>query len=646
MPFPPAVAEWDADVLAGDPLGFPGYEERLRTLASTGESVRTGRTEHYAFIEGRFEVLGGTMGAAAGERVVRAYDRARDLGLPMVVATRTGGARLQEGMVALVQLARTASAADRHAKAGLLSVGVYGSPTTGGVYASYGSLVDVRAAYEHAVVGFAGPRVAEGTLGSSLPATSHTAESAYRHALVDALVHPGEAAEWVDLALGQVERPLPTRPLPAWRDPGVDGAWGEVLRARAVGRPTGIDRAARLASSWCELRGPDPVVRAYDRARELRLPMVVATRTGGARMQEGMVSLVQLARTTSAADRHARAGLLSVGVYGSPTTGGVYASYGSLVDVRAAYEHAVIGFAGPRVAEGTLGISLPATSHTAESAYQHALVDALVHPGEAAEWVDVALGRLERPLPTRPLPAWRDPGVDGAWGEVLRARAVGRPTGIDRAARLATSWCELRGPDPVVRAGLATVADRRCVVVATDRYQRSGRPTPGGFRLARRAIALAGRLGLPVVTLIDTPGADPSAESEAHGLTLEIARTFQAMAACPSPTVSVCVGEGGSGGGLALSYADRLLMAEHAVFSVIAPEGAAAILERDATKAPDVAERLRLRSKDMLDLGIADEVVPEGQTALDRAVARALDAATPGDRERRFDRATARWLTP
>ena len=456
VPFHATLAEWDADVFAGDPLGFPGYEERLRALASTGEAVRTGRTEHYAFIEGRFDVLGGTMGAAAGERVVRAYDR----------------------------------------------------------------------------------------------------------------------------------------------------------------------------------------------ARELRLPMVVATRTGGARMQEGMVSLVQLARTASAADRHARAGLLSVGVYGSPTTGGVYASYGSLVDVRAAYEHAVIGFAGPRVAEGTLGISLPATSHTAESAYQHALVDALVHPGEAAEWVDVALGRLERPLPTRPLPAWRDPGVDGAWGEVLRARAVGRPTGIDRAARLASSWCELRGPDPVVRAGLATVAGRRCVVVATDRYQRGGRPTPGGFRLARRAIALAGRLGLPVVTLIDTPGADPSAESEADGLALEIARTFQAMAACPSPTVSVCVGEGGSGGGLALSYADRLLMAEHAVFSVIAPEGAAAILERDATKAPDVAERLRLRSKDMLDLGIADEVVPEGQSALDRAVAQALDTATPGERERRFDQATARWLTP
>jgi acetyl-CoA carboxylase carboxyl transferase subunit beta len=454
MPFHPSVQEWDADLLAGDPLGFPGYDERRQALAGTGEAVATGRTEHYAYVEGRFDVLGGTMGAAVGERVVRAYDRASDLRLPVVVATRTGGARLQEGMVALVQMARTASAARRHARAGLLSLGVYGSPTTGGVYASYGSLVDVRAAVEHAVVGFAGPRVAEAALDEALP--------------------PG--------------------------------------------------------------------------------------------------------------------------------------------------------------------------SHTAEAAYQEGLVDELVREDRAGTWVEVALGLAERRLPTRPLPAWTDPAVGGAWGEVLRARAPGRPTGIDRAARLCTSWLELRGGDPVVRAGLATVAARRCVVIASDRYHRDGRPGPDGFRLARRAIGLAGKLGLPVLTLVDTPGADPSPASEAGGLAHEIARTFAALADCPTPVVSVCVGEGGSGGALALSYADRLLMVEHAVFSVIGPEGAATILERDPVQAPVVADRLRLTSADMADLGIVDEVISEGQTALDAAVARALDAATPGEREARFDRATERWL--
>jgi acyl-CoA carboxylase subunit beta len=452
MPFHPVAQEWDAELKAGDPLGFPGYDDRRRALDY--ESVRTGCTQHYAFVEGCFDVIGGSMGAAAGEKVVRAYQRAVDLGLPMVVVTRTGGARVQEGMVALAQLARTASAARRHAAAGLLSLAVYGSPTTGGVFASYGSLVDVRAAHRDAVIGFAGPRVAEGTLGATLPSGSHSARTLYENGLLDELVDPDGAGVWVEVALG--------------------------LRARA--------------------------------------------------------------------------------------------------------------------------------------------------------------------LPTRPRPAYTDPKAEGAWSEVLRARAAGRPTGIDRAARLCSSWLELRGLDPTVRAGLATVAGHRCVVVASDRHTGDGRPTPDGFRLAQRAVALAGRLGLPVVTLVDTPGADPSPDAEAGGLGQEIAATFGALATCPTPIVSVCVGEGGSGGALALSYADRLLMCEHAIFSVIGPEGAAAILERDVSKAPQVADVLKLTSADLAALGIVDGVIGESQDALDAAVATALDEAVPGDRERRFDAATARWL--
>jgi acetyl-CoA carboxylase alpha subunit/acetyl-CoA carboxylase beta subunit len=463
MPFHRTTEEWDADLIAGDPLGFPAYAAQRDALAASGESVRTGRTDHYAFIEGRFEVLGGTMGAAAGEKVVRAYDRARDLGLPMVALTRTGGARLQEGMVALVQLARTAAAARRHAEAGLLSLAVYGSPTTGGVLASYASLVDLRAVVAGAVIGFAGPRVAEGTLGVPLPPGSHTADSVYEHGLVDARLGTDDVAAWVEAALGLIDRPLPTRSLPSWE--------------AAPGGGTGA----------------------------------------GA-------------------------------------------------------------------------------------------------------------------------------GRSDAWIEVLRSRAVGRPSGIDRAARLCSSWVELRGTDPTVRAGLARVAGRRCVVVATDRYCASGRPTPAGFRLAQRAVGLAGRLGMPVVTLVDTPGADPSPEAEVDGVASEIAHTLAALASCPTPTVSVCVGEGGSGGALALSYTDRLLMCEHATFSVIAPEGAAAILERDASKAAEVADRLRLTSGDMLELGIVDEVIGEEQQALGEAVDRALQEATAGERDRRWDAVTARWL--
>jgi acetyl-CoA carboxylase carboxyl transferase subunit beta len=203
---------------------------------------------------------------------------------------------------------------------------------------------------------------------------------------------------------------------------------------------------------------------------------------------------------------------------------------------------------------------------------------------------------------------------------------------------------ELNGSDRTVRAGVAVIGGRRCVVIATDRYHRDGRPTPGGYRLAQRALALAGRRGLPVVTLVDTPGADPSPAAELDGIGQEMARTFAAMASCPTPIVSVCVGEGGSGGALALSGADRLLITEHAIFSVIGPEGAAAILERDAAKAPEVAEQLGLTARDLARLGIVDDVIPDTQEAIDAAVAAALDTAVVGDRERRFAAATARWL--
>jgi acyl-CoA carboxylase subunit beta len=386
------------------------------------------------------------------------------------------------------------------------------------------------------------------------------------------------------------------------------------------------------------------VVRAYRRAVDERLPVVVVTSSGGARMQEGMVSLVQMARTAAAARAHADAGLLQVAVHRSPTTGGVFASYSSLADVRAAEPGALIGFAGPRVVELTTGERLPPHSHTAESAYAAGLVDALVPREAQAAWVEAVLGQRDvrwshpgwggQPVP--PVPA-----EDGSpWSEVLRARAPHRPPADAWAARLCESWIPLHAPDPCVRAGLATFDGRRVVVVATAR----ARPTPVGYRLAQRAFALAGRLGLPVLTLVDTPGADPSAPSEAGGVAGEIARTFAAMAALPTPSVSVCTGEGGSGGALALAAADRLLLLEHAVFSVISPEGAAAILDRSPETAPQRAADLKLTSADLLRLGVVDEVIREDDAALRRAIARSLDEAVVGERARRFDEVTERAL--
>src|SRR5207248_3815512 len=197
MPPHPTQAEWDRDVRGDEPLEWPDYKP------PDEESVVTGRTEHYAFAEGGVDVMGGSMGAAHGERVVRAYRRATEERLPMVILPASGGARTQEGMVSLIQMARTSSAAVAHARAGLLSLALFRSPTTGGVYASYASLADVRAAEPAATIGFAGPRAGALATGSPLPSASHTADAAYEHRVVDAV--PPDGAARIDGGRGRRE---------------------------------------------------------------------------------------------------------------------------------------------------------------------------------------------------------------------------------------------------------------------------------------------------------------------------------------------------------------------------------------------------------------------------------------------------------
>ncbi len=400
----------------------------------------------------------------------------------------------------------------------------------------------------------------------------------------------------------------------------------------------------------------EKVVRAIDRAVDLGLPVLVEARSGGARMQEGMVSLIQMARTAAAMGRLRAAGLGSVAVLHHPTTGGVFASYASLCDVIAADAGATIGFAGPRVAEAFTGVSVEGRSHTAETAFAAGLVDFVGEPDAVAHWVDGALGRTATPLPGRRLPGTGADAPTGtgaptgggsrtAWAEVVAARSPGRPSGIDVAAALVDSWTGLAAVDPTVRCGLATVDGQRVVVIAEDRHAGNGRPSPTGYAQAERAISLAARRRLPIVTLIDTPGAEPGSDAEQAGIAAAIARVFLALAEAPVPTVGVCVGEGGSGGALAFGVTDRLLIQEHAVFSVIGAEGAAAILYRDASRAAEVSELLRLTSTDLEALGVVDAVVPDEVEGVVAAVVDALGDAEVGRRRERFDRVASRWLT-
>lgn len=358
------------------------------------------------------------------------------------------------------------------------------------------------------------------------------------------------------------------------------------------------------------------LVAAYDHAREAGLPVVLLPSTGGARMQEGMASLVQMPATLVAARRHAEEGLIQVAYLRDPTTGGVFASQTNHADVLYAEPEATIGFAGPRVAEALTDGPLPDASHSAEGARAAGLVDDVVPLDELAGRLGQLLswpGRYDPQPLSMPEGGRRPPG--DAWQQVERARASDRartPSFLETLdVRAELRGDRAGGDDPTIRVVLARLGGRSLVFVAMDRTVDEGRVTPAGYRKAWRGLALAERIRVPLVTLVDTPGADASASSEAGGIAHHISATFSRLLALNTTTVALVIGEGGSGGALALSVADRLLIQEHAIFSVIAPEGAAAILHRDRSRAPDVAGRLRLTATDLLDLGIADGIVDE-----------------------------------
>jgi acetyl-CoA carboxylase carboxyl transferase subunit beta len=437
---------------------------------------------------------------------------------------------------------------------------------------------------------------------------------------------------------------------------------------------TGLAVLGGVAAAVVECRFPhhggtmgavagDRIVRAFRRATARGLPVVAFIASGGARLQEGMVSLVQMARTSSAVLAHQRAGLLFVAVLRPHSTGGVYASWASLSDLRAATPGATVGFGGPRVVEQVTGELPPKTSHTAESAYRNGVVDALVAEPDQIRWLgDVLSGRAPGLVVPdgRPAHVDRTPLPTDPWDLLQRTRSPQRPSGVEWAAWLTDSWVELRGPDPTIRAGLATIGGRRLVVVANDRHadapgadrhaigDAGARPGPQAYKLARRAMHLADRLRLPVLTVVDMPGAEPGPVAEAQGIAGEIARTHLTMAGLTVPTVALCVGEGGSGGAMALSHGDRFLMLDGAVFSVIGPEAGAVILYRDAARAPQLTRDLRMTGPELVALGVVDELVPESApdpvAAARAAVVDGLETASVGNRVARPDTVTNRAL--
>jgi acetyl-CoA carboxylase carboxyl transferase beta subunit/acetyl-CoA carboxylase carboxyl transferase alpha subunit len=385
-------------------------------------------------------------------------------------------------------------------------------------------------------------------------------------------------------------------------------------------------------------------VRAAESARERRVPLVSIVASGGARMQEGMFSLLQMAKTAAAIQRLHAAGVPYVSVLTHPTTGGVFASFASLGDVIVAEPGALIGFAGPRVVEHFLGRPLPPGSHSAEFLLEHGMIDDIVDRVALRGYVGTLLDVLEprgkgvaaTGATTRQQEAPAAP--EDAWETVRAARDPARPTALDYLRRMLDHFVELHGDresgdDPAMVVGLGSLGGRSLAVVGIERghgeetaRRRQGRPMPEGYRKAQRIMRLAARFTLPLLTVIDTPGAYPGIEAEERGLAGEIAETMALMSELPVPIVAAVVGEGGSGGALAIGVADRVLMQEGAIYSVIAPEGAAAILYRDAARAPELAAKLKITAADLREFGIVDAVVsePDGGVAADANVAAAL----------------------
>jgi acetyl-CoA carboxylase carboxyl transferase subunit beta len=371
------------------------------------------------------------------------------------------------------------------------------------------------------------------------------------------------------------------------------------------------------------------IVTALEVARDERSPAVMLVASSGARMQEGFAALLQMARTSAAVAALREAGVPLITVLTDPSTGGAFASCASQADFVLAEQGALLGLAGPRVVAALTGGE--SEGRTAEELAERGIVDCVVTRDGVRTELARLLGLLARPrAPLRPKPvALPPPSPPGdRWQMVDRLRRSDWPTG--------TAWLDLLGrvefelvgdrtgsDDAAVRCSLIEIEGAAAVALAQDRL--AGPIGPGGYRKVLRVLPMAARLGLPVLSLIDTEGAAIGSEADGQGIAYWVAQCFGEMMTVPVPVVAVVVGQGSSGGALALGVGDRLYMLETSIFTVISAEGAAAIISRDPSRAPEWANRLKLSAADALSLGLIDGVLPgwgEGRHARSSSIRR------------------------
>ncbi|MEY8337534.1 acetyl-CoA carboxylase carboxyltransferase subunit alpha [Lachnospiraceae bacterium 62-35] len=495
--------EWDKEVDFGNPLNFPGYEKKvLAAKEKTGmnEAIITGKGK----IEGRDAVIGvcdarflmSSMGHIVGEKIACAVERATKDKLPVIIFACSGGARMQEGLVSLMQMAKTSAALKRHHEAGQLFISVLTDPTTGGVTASFAMLGDIILAEPNALIGFAGPRVIEQTIGQKLPEGFQRAEFLLEHGFVDKIVEREELKETLGKILKMHEKKSPEE-------------CRELIRAA---------REDHKAASQRSKAGED----------EDSLEEIVDNKKGSEK-NSGKTANGKIA--------------------GGKTVGGKGASE-------------------------------------------------------------------------------KTSGEKTAWDKVLISRQTDRPTACDYIEAVFDDFMEFHGDryfkdDGAIVGGIAmfhgipvTVIGQQKGKNTKDNIKRNfGMPSPEGYRKALRLMKEAETFGRPVICFVDTPGAFCGVEAEENGQGEAIARNLFEMSSLKVPVLSIMIGEGGSGGALAMAVANEVWMLENAIYSVLSPEGFASILWKDSKKAPEAAKVMKITAKDIYDLHLIERVISEEEPA-------------------------------
>ena len=390
----------------------------------------------------------------------------------------------------------------------------------------------------------------------------------------------------------------------------------------------------------------EKITRAFERATEEKLPVVLFTSSGGARMQEGIVSLMQMAKTSAAIRKHSEAGLFYLPVLTDPTTGGVTASFAMLGDVILAEPGALIGFAGPRVIAQTIGQKLPEGFQRAEFLVEKGIIEGVVERQELKETVWKLLNIHQDALQyihygdtqnVENLPEIRNSrgkaaGCDKkeltAWERVEISRSKERPTTLSYVQQVFDDFLELHGDrafrdDGAVIGGIAMFGGQPVTVIGQQKgknvkeniYRNFGMASPEGYRKALRLMKQAEKFGRPVVTFVDTPGAACGIEAEERGQGEAIARNLLEMSGIQTPMVSILIGEGGSGGALGLAVTDEVWMMENATYSILSPEGFASILWKDGKRAKEASEVMKITAKDLKKLQIIEKVIREPEPA-------------------------------